>query len=208
MALAHLTNIGETARGRLLSQYAGATKFIADIAVVVAEAQELEDAFWAFLEELDLDAASGVWLDVIGGLIGEHRDGAEDDPYRLLIAARILANKSAGSTDELLAIVTPLLLYIAAPDLTLVDWYPASQTIRIYEPPLGGQTGDDTLNRICKLLHSAKAAAVRFLCIYQDDVTENMFTFCSEAGGDFPGKGFDNASRTANGGRLAGVRKI
>jgi hypothetical protein len=100
MALAHLTNIGETARGRLLSQYAGATKFIADIAVVVAEAQELEDAFWAFLEELDLDAASGVWLDVIGGLIGEHRDGAEDDPYRLLIAARILANKSAGSTDE------------------------------------------------------------------------------------------------------------
>jgi len=67
-------------------------------------AQVMEDQLFALLVDRDLQTATGAQLDQWGELVGEQRGGLGDDDYRRFIQARIKANRSGGSTDELIAI--------------------------------------------------------------------------------------------------------
>ena len=57
---------------------------------------------------LNVDVATGFMLDVLGGLVGEDRQSRSDDIYRLFIKARIRANISGSTADELIQIVQVL----------------------------------------------------------------------------------------------------
>lgn len=208
MALAHITDLVEQAKARMLLQYKTLAKFVGDVAVLVAEVQELEDAFWAFYLELDVELADGVWLDRLGSLIGERRESAGDTRFRNFIKARILANKSTGSTDDVLAVAAQALAEFA-PSLALVDWYPAAEALTVGSgTPLGGQNGDLVLNRLVRILGRARAIAVQLGVLYQDDASDAAIFVCGDAlGSDPTGKGFDSASAPNDpaAGRLAGA---
>jgi hypothetical protein len=66
--------------------------------------QCLEEEAFGVLISSPLETASDDGLDQWGALVGERRGGLDDDDYRVFIEARILANRSGGSPDELIEI--------------------------------------------------------------------------------------------------------
>lgn len=209
MALAHLTDLFDRAKGRLMLQYrALVTRFIPDLGVLVAESQELEDAFWAMFEQLNLDTAEGVWLDRLGWIVGQLRlPGVSDDRMRNLTKAKILANKSHGTSDELIAIANQAFAEFGL-TIELVDWYPAAQALTLLDPPLSG--ADDPVKQITLLIGAARAVAVQTMFLWQDDEDAEIFV-CGDAGGGSPtGKGFDDAAAPDDptAGRLAGALNV
>jgi hypothetical protein len=96
----------------------------------------------------------GDQLDKWGGLVGESRGGLEDDDYRRFIRARVLVNRSKGSTDELVKIMQ----LVTAPS-----------TVRRYElPPAGFELfcwrndpmPEHVYRRAGNMLRAAKPAGV------------------------------------------------
>ena len=75
------------------------------------QTQAFEDDVWEVLNGAvyDIDAAIGVQLDRIGVLVGQPRWGRLDGPYRKLIRARIGANVSKGTPEDIIAILLKLL---------------------------------------------------------------------------------------------------
>lgn len=215
--LQHLTDLADRAKARMLAQYRTVTSFVEDVGVLVGEVQEIEDAFWAMYLQLDLDVAEGVWLARLGGVVGEKREGFPDEytagtppqlGYRDLVKARVLANKSRGTTDEILAVVEAALEGGPTPDLSLVDYYPAGQVLTVADFALGGQAGELNLNRIVRLVKRARAVAIDTQMLYQDDEDDAEIFVCGDSGGGpVVGKGFDDSAAPDDpaAGRLAGV---
>lgn len=213
--LSHLTDLADRAQKRAMLQYRSLTKFMADVAVVVSEAQALEDALWDFSQQLQLDSAIGVWLERLGNLIGQARQGFADDyagsgsvaGYRDLIKARILANASDGSTETMLAVIQQIFSSLGM-TIEAKDWYPAAQSFNITDPPLNGQTGSATITALLNLVRIARAVAVQTMILYQDDVDAEEFVMGDVPGGSSPvGKGFDDAAapNDPTAGRYAGA---
>jgi hypothetical protein len=197
VALAHITDLVTRAVARMLIQYKSKAKFVADVSALVTEAQQAEDAFWAFYEQLDLDVAQGVWLDRLGGLVGQGRDGETDETQFLdFIKARILANKSQGTSNELLAIVLQAFAQFGFA-VSIVDWYAAAQTITINqdiqlgfpEEPQGRR-----LRIILKILSVARAVSVQTTLRYQCNDDVQQFVMGDSLGSDPTGLGFDDAA--------------
>ena len=69
-----------------------------------AGAQLLEDQIFDLLVGRRLEVAAGDALDQWGAIVGEKRLGLVDGDYRRFIRARILANTSKGSVDEIIAV--------------------------------------------------------------------------------------------------------
>lgn len=73
--------------------------------IVLGPTVELQQAMLDVLRMRVLDTAEGVWLNVLGELVGRPRAGVTDDAiYRRYIRAQIAANKSSGTIDEILTI--------------------------------------------------------------------------------------------------------
>jgi hypothetical protein len=125
-------------------------KLSALLAAWLAEVQEIEQASWDQLTRRSPETAQGAVLDVLGKLVGQSRQGLPDDRYRIWISGRVLANRSSGKTEQLLAIATKL-----CGDVWHEEQYPAAFTIHAQEPipGIGGQ-------EVAKLLRLAKAAGV------------------------------------------------
>lgn len=87
----------------------------------LAGAQSLEAAFQQLLTQRNIETAVGAQLDVIGKLVGQPRDGLDDDTYRRYIRARITTNRSSGTVGDALKIAR-LLLGEPVPQLILNNW--------------------------------------------------------------------------------------
>jgi hypothetical protein len=200
VAISHLTDLFARAKSRMLSQYRKLDQFVADLGVLVSEAQILEDALWAFFEQMDLDAAVGSWLDVIGRLLGETRPaGLADDNFRDFIRARIIANHSSGTPEELIAICAQVLnrpfgTIGISWDVVIDEFPPASLNLFLFEPALGG-VSDPFLPEVLKLLGIAKAAGVKLLVEYRtDSVEDHHFAVDDPTTPTGLGLGFDDAA--------------
>src|SRR5687767_3234790 len=68
---------------------------------VMAQAQEIENAFWELLTAFDLDTATNDQLLLLGKLVGEGQLGRDDEDFRAAIRARILVNRSDGRVEQL-----------------------------------------------------------------------------------------------------------
>lgn len=78
----------------------------------------------------DLGNANGTTLDRIGKNYGIHRDGADDDYYRLIIQVTIIALHSGGDVDTVIS-STATLLELDLPGVELIEDYPAKIILRI-----------------------------------------------------------------------------
>src|SRR5688572_28088278 len=99
-----ITDHAARVRASMMSQHKGKQRIESLFGALGETGQALEDEIDDLITLRALAVATDAALDQCGELIGEQRLGLDDDDYRRFISARILINKTAGTTDELLAI--------------------------------------------------------------------------------------------------------
>lgn len=105
---------------------------LAALAMALGEGtQTMEDVTFDLLLTTRLEAASGVTLDVFGRIVGELRGPLADSDYRRFIQARILANVSKGSIDEVVAIWA---LVTGGQRVAYATMYPAGYSLLTVRP--------------------------------------------------------------------------
>lgn len=100
---------------------------------LLTEVSLLEQTFSDLYNERNLQTAIGKQLDQIGKLIGEERQGKDDDEYRKYLYIRTLVNKSSGTTPEIEEVIN------RTEDATFIqvfNHYPASIYIYIKTPKI------------------------------------------------------------------------
>lgn len=115
------------------------------------EVQEVEDAAWSILGAT-LDAATGDALDQLGELLVWPRGSLSDADYRAVLSVVVRCNRSAGTGDELLAVLAEVM---GVTGYTLTEYFPAAL---VAEPEAAPSLGTETLHL---LLQRAKAAGVK-----------------------------------------------
>lgn len=167
------------AKARLLEQYRGLSKFSALVGELGDRAQEAETAIFGLLGVLELGTATGVWLERLGGIVGERRQASADAAYRRYVLARVQANKSSGTVEDLIAVCTE---WHGAPcDVVITDCPPAGIQLdfREWSASSGSVSiGHDEWVRLVKLLSATKAAGVGVDVLYVEDAID-AFTFSS-----------------------------
>lgn len=94
---------------RLYFQWRYAVSQNAWVTFLAAQAQDMEDAGQSLFSLPSIDDQEGANLDTIGDLIGQPRTVTDDATYRTYIKARIQANRSKGTAEELYEILRGLL---------------------------------------------------------------------------------------------------
>lgn len=118
--------------------------------------QEIEDALQQLYTERAIDTAVGVQLDLIGKLVGQPRDGMEDEEFRRYCRARISAHQSTGSPEEIIT-VTDLVVSDDGAYLHLELWGEAAFVMRVED----AVTTADVAAIVHEFLLVAAAAGVR-----------------------------------------------
>ena len=173
--------------------------FIHTAAPFIAQLLEVETALIALRDERTVDAAVGVQLDGLGAIVGQDRGALDDDEYRAVIRAKIQANNSDSTPENLLRVAT-----LAIPDVTwsISEQYPAG--VLMSSDGISATAVDDDV--VLALFRLAKAAGVKLQ--YRFDSTATPFTFSSQSGvveAD-AALGFANAAQTV-GGDFSGVKE-
>lgn len=138
----------------------------------LGEVQAVEDALWQLLVERSVDSAVGAQLDVLGAIVGQPREGRDDETYRLWISARNMVSRSSGTTTQVLAIARQIVP--AGVDATLEEHYPAAFVVRLHGP-IDERTG----YHVAHMLHLAKAAGVLFQMTWAVDPDADIFTMAT-----------------------------
>lgn len=179
MGLTPISDHAARALDRVLLQYREKPKLKALIELHAGRVQEIEDRAFEFLNRLVLPTAIGAQLDRIGGIVGQAREGRDDDTYRIWIAARIRLNLGSGTVPELVDLFAPLLPATAI--VAIHRGAPAEFSLTI---------GNDVLAAgdylpFLQLLREAKPGGVRATLHWTEDADAFLFKFGA-------GPGFDN----------------
>jgi hypothetical protein len=94
-----------TAIGRLRAWARGKTGIENILRSLLEESVTVEEQLTLLRDNRSVDTATGIVLDLLGGLVGELRAGATDDDYRRLVRARIAINRSSGVVENVLRVV-------------------------------------------------------------------------------------------------------
>lgn len=157
--LLHNITIGDDAVDRLPAGLYGKPRLEAFVRALAHGCQMLEDEIAARAMALGLDTANSTDLDLLGSIVGERRDGLDDEDYRRFIAARLLARKCLGTPDELVAILE----LVAAPCVAVhFDMFAAG--FRLYFGRTLPLTAE-MLGRVRRFMVAVKPAGVTMLLV-------------------------------------------
>lgn len=120
--LLHVGDHEDRAQSELLFVNRYRPRIVALVRSLASGVQLLEDPVFDFITGWRVDLVSGRALDVFGVIVGEPRAGLDDATYRRFIQARILANISKGTRDDLLEIWQ---LVMGADSVRYFDAWPA-----------------------------------------------------------------------------------
>lgn len=183
----------ERGLSKLTEQFKGKPVIEAELRAGLQLVQELEDAIWEVVDARPTSAAFGAGLDMQGAIVGRGRSGFGDAIFFRLIQAQILANRSSGEADTLLAVFS-----LASPEGTegdLID-SPEPACVRL------DAFGPFDPVAVWPVLKLAKAGGVRLLMTYSTGVdSDEDFAF---DGGSAPGLGFGSVYDATAGGKLRG----
>lgn len=155
------------------------------IATLVSQRQELETAIFEVLNQFDLDTATGNSLDNIGKIIGLRRqDGLTDTRFRAFIKAKIAANNSESTAEDILNVAT-LTIDDASYEMNFKDTPPTHYELNITGP---GLSDVDVIYYLGVGIRSATAAGVGASIYYNEGPDSNAFKF------DTIGNGFDQGT--------------
>ena len=93
---------------RLAFQYRGKSNFENLLRVFLNRFQNLENCYSDFYDRLSLTNSSGQQLDNFGKIVGQNRDGNNDETYRILLRAKVGINVSRSLPENLINIVKEL----------------------------------------------------------------------------------------------------
>ena len=141
-------------------------------AALAALLQEVEDiTTWDLRFALQIEGATGAWLDLFGAIAGEPRGGRGDEEYRRSITARVQINASQGERERLIRIAQ---LLTSANAVQISTAYPAGYTMLIATP-------DDLdaaqLSRVRRALEDATAAGVIVDLVHSTGDLDAVFRF-------------------------------
>jgi hypothetical protein len=167
-----------------------ATNIVSLVQILLEPFNELEAAFSDLLTQRSIDVAVGDQLDILGTVVGQPRVGAavgNDDIYRRYVRARVAANRSSGTGDDLIGVV----------QLALADYMP-TLNVHVYPGDVNGAGYamivvqieqvyiDDEIAAVLEdLLQASVSAGVRCILRYAVSAWSSAFRF------DTPGQGFD-----------------
>jgi hypothetical protein len=175
-----LVNHAVAALARLPEQFKDKPNIAAFLNAINMQCDELEVAFRQLLLERGVDNAVGDQLDVIGRIVGQERAGLLDDDYRRYIRARISANRSRGTTEDMLT-VARLVVYDDDATYEIVPQSIAT-AVRVGGVAISSALGDILFD----FLSASKAAGVRLIVEVSPAAPGGMFVW------DTPGQGWDN----------------
>ena len=136
---------------------------------LAGEVQTIENTTFDLGQVLQLDAATGEWLDRFGAIVGELRGGLADAQYRRFIQARIQINRSQGEHERLIRIAQ---LMTGASFIQVTPAYPAGYTMLIVTPsPLSATIKA----RVRERMEQATAAAVGVDLVNGTPVIDDVF---------------------------------
>lgn len=192
------TDVAGSILGILLQQFKGKPRIEGIAAAFGLEAQALENALYQLLTEINLDYGVGTQLELIGKLLRVKRRGLSDIAYRLRLRVEILINASAGTIDDLLAIVRAASALVGDASYSLAEESPA--TVTVY---FNGTVTDAFLSELFYFLNRARALGVALLLSYGAS-DENTFTFASIDSAEVASasKGWSDTSNPTTGGKL------
>lgn len=124
--ITHITDHEDQALARLTSMFRDQTLIEGMLRSFVGQYQDSEDTIDDLLTDRTIDTAIGQQLDGYGQIVGELRNGRDDDTYRIALKARTGRNTSEGTPDDILNVFnllsgstsTQLIEYVAVITLT------------------------------------------------------------------------------------------
>lgn len=108
---------------RLTGQFENSPKLKALMAAIVGPLTTLESDADALIAERWIDTAIGKQLDGCGHIVGESRQGRDDDAYRVAIKFRVFVNISKGTPTDL---IRGLKFLTNPTDCQYLEAYPAT----------------------------------------------------------------------------------
>lgn len=166
-------------RSRLYTQFRGKITWEKWVVFLGQQFQDLEDATQTLFGFFDIDNVSGVQLDLIGRLVGQQRNGVDDATYRSYLKARIVANRSTGTPEDLYRVFRALYGSTIGLVVTTSDIGVKAFSIRVRGVITHAQA---MVGRV--FLRDSKEAGARALLEWQEDVDANLFRFDSGPGFD------------------------
>jgi hypothetical protein len=111
------------AMARLTGQFQNSPKLMALMAAIVGPLTTLETDADAVIAERWINTAFGKQLDGCGAIVGEARQGRDDDAYRVAIKFRVFVNISKGTPTDL---IRGLKFLTDPTDCQYLEAYPAT----------------------------------------------------------------------------------
>ena len=105
MALTKKTDHVTEALGNYIQRFKNKPRLMALTTAYLEQIQDLEDALFQLITDRTIETAVGPQLDGIGSIVGEDREGRDDDDYRLAIRVRILLNLTDGTIEQVIEIL-------------------------------------------------------------------------------------------------------
>lgn len=165
---------------------------------LVASVQDVEDMLSQLYLLRGVDTATFEQLDVIGRIVGEKRNGLEDDVYRRVLRARISANRSKGRIKDLIN-VADLVVYDDDAHFVVDNQGIAAVVLRLEDVVTDWEVAEITI----RLLRDAVAAGVRIILEFWLSPEEDLFAFDTFDPGNSTRKGFGSTLDASVGGKLA-----
>lgn len=160
-----LTHITDHARRAILNlnwNFIGKPRIASFVWALTSEWQELEDAIQSVIQLRQVDFAELPQLKVLGRIVGQPYASETKEIYRALIKARVRANRSNGTADDLLSVIQ--LVFDGTPEF----WTELNATVCIL---LDGET--DAFRALNTLLRDAKAAH-ESLYLYHNEAASGL----------------------------------
>ena len=99
MTINLITDPLERPLGRLPSQFSQSEAVQQLIEILSEELFELQQVFTDLLDQVNIESATGDWLDRLGLILNVIRDGATDEEYRVKLNLKIYFNSSTGASE-------------------------------------------------------------------------------------------------------------
>lgn len=180
----------------LIEQFENSPYINALVFALILPSQEIEYVLYDLLTKRNLNDAYGVNLDAIGEILGESRDGRDDEEYRSIMKVKPIINNSHGEPETL---ITYLRLIFGATDIIFKEIFPAAVEMTFVSPIQVPSTIRSDLENIAP-------AGVRLIIKFTNVLTQ-VFAFSSEGG--FPEvdntSGFSETNYLVSGETIGGV---
>jgi len=108
---------------RITSQFEQSPKVLALLAAIVGPLDSLQATSYSVKTERWIDTAIGKQLDGCGYIVGETRQGRDDDSYRAAIKFRVFVNVSEGTPG---ALIKGLKYLVSSDEYQYIEAYPAT----------------------------------------------------------------------------------